>query len=377
MRAALAVAGITLLVLVAIVVPCLLQAGEVNQASGYALLDPIRSGNLTVFPVVASKSYDTAQFLTLDEGIRSGDVVVTEAGQAQGLIRRRPGTRPTHYSVREAAVNQLVLINNSKRPLLLLAGEIVTGGKQDRVIGKDRIVPAESDPVDLSVFCVEPGRWTAAAGKPNFDNSAVGGESVLASPAVRAKAMGAKDQQQVWNEVAKSRQAMTETVQVEAQSPQVQTSVAELGATSSYARVMGNKEVAKQVDSVAEPMQRNYESVIRQLRDRNAVGVVVAVNGEVVWADLFASTQLLQKYWPKLVRSYATEAVITRAKSTEASTRQAQKFLDDLQGRHETADTEPGVYRQSEITGNGFRVFELTSLLPKTGFSVHVAKMSE
>jgi len=33
-------------------------------------------------------------------------------------------------------VNRLVLVNNSKRPLLLLAGEIVTGGKQDRVIGK-------------------------------------------------------------------------------------------------------------------------------------------------------------------------------------------------------------------------------------------------
>jgi hypothetical protein len=105
--------------------------------------------------------------------------------------------------------------------------------------------------------------------------------------------------------------------------------------------------------------------------------VVVAVNGEVVWADLFASTQLLQKYWPKLVRSYATEAVVTRAKGGEVSAREAQKFLDDLRGRHETADTEPGVYRQSEITGDGFKVFELTSLLPKTGFAVHVTKMAE
>ena len=71
-------------------------------------------------------------------------------------------------------VNQLVLVNNSKRPLLLLAGEIVTGGKQDRVIGKDRIVPAESDPVDLSVFCVEPGRWVAANGKDEFSTAGHG-----------------------------------------------------------------------------------------------------------------------------------------------------------------------------------------------------------
>jgi sulfur carrier protein ThiS len=140
---------------------------------------------------------------------------------------------------------------------------------------------------------------------------------------------------------------------------------------------MDNKEVQKQVDAVAEPMQRNYESVIRQLRDKNAVGVVVAVNGEIVWADIFASTQLLQKYWPKLARSYATEAVVTRAKGGEASSKQAQKFLNELEGRHETAETEPGIYRQTEITGDGFKVFELTSLLPRTGFAVHVAKMAD
>jgi hypothetical protein len=365
-----AVAGIAVIAIavVAVVVPSMLQAGEVAPASGYSLLSPIRSGNLTVFPVVASKSYDTAEFLTLDEGLRSGDVVVTEAGQARGLIRHRPGEPAIIHPVRDAEVNRLVLVNNSKRPLLLLAGEIVTGGKQDRVIGKDRIVPGESDPVDLSVFCVEPGRWVAANGKNGFGSAGgvIGG--LVASPVVRSKAMAAKDQQQVWDSVRSSQSAMATTVEV--------TAAPAVNATTSYARVMDNKEVQKQVDAVAEPVQRNYESVIRQLRDKNAVGVVVAVNGEIVWADIFASTHLLQKYWPKLVRSYATEAVVTRAKGGEASLKDAQKFLDDLQGRHETAETEPGIYRQTEITGDGFKVFELTSLLPKTGFAVHVAKMA-
>lgn len=371
MRLVVVVAGIALLIASVMVVPSLLQAGEVTPSSGYSLLSPIRSGNLSVFPVVASKSYETVEFLTLDEGLRSGDVVVTEAGQARGLIRRRP-REGTIHPVRDAQVNQLVLINNSKRPLLLLAGEIVTGGKQDRVIGKDRIVPAESDPIDLSVFCVEPGRWVAANGKSDFGYAAGSTSGLLASPVVRSKAMGAKDQQQVWDSVRSSQRAMAETVEVTGAA-----AAAEVNSTTSYARVMDNKEVQKQVDAVAEPVQRNYESVIRQLRDKNAVGVVVAVNGEIVWADLFASTQLLQKYWPKLVRSYATEAVVTRAKGGEASLKDAQKFLDNLQGRHETADTEPGVYRQTEITGDGFKVFELTSLLPKTGFPVHVAKMTD
>ena len=116
---------------------------------------------------------------------------------------------------------------------------------------------------------------------------------------------------------------------------------------------------------------------VRQLRDQNAVGVVVAVNGEIVWADIFASTNLLEKYWPKLVRSYAAEAVVTRTKDHRANIQQAQEYLNHLDGRHETVDSEPGLYRHTEIVGDGFRAFELTSLLPKTGFDLHVAKMAE
>ncbi len=376
MRPIVVVLGIALLVVAAVVVPCRLQAGEVTSNLGYSLLSPIRSGNLSVFPVVASKSYDTAEFLTLDEGLRSGDVIVTEAGQARGLIRRRRGNAETVRPVRGAEVNNLVLVNNSKRPLLLLAGEIVTGGKQDRVIGKDRIVPPESDPIDLGVFCVEPGRWVAANGKESFAPRSSEAVSVFAAPGVRASAMSAKNQQQVWDNVGRSKQAMA-TVLEGSPSPQSSAAAVEVNSATSYAQVMGNKEVEKKVDSVAEPVLRNYESVIRQLRDKNAVGVVVAVNGEIVWADIFASAQLLQKYWPKLVRSYATEAVVTRAKGGEVSLKEAQKFLEDLEGRHETAETEPGVYREAEITGDGFKVFQLTSLLPRTGFAVHVAKMSE
>src|SRR5262245_51883598 len=107
--------------------------------SDYKLLDPITHGDLTVFPVVSNKTHDTGGFVTLDEGIRSGEVVVTEIGNLHGVMRRRP--LPQNYG--SAQVNQLVLVNNSQRPLILLAGEIVTGGKQDRVVAKDRIVPPE------------------------------------------------------------------------------------------------------------------------------------------------------------------------------------------------------------------------------------------
>jgi len=367
--------------------PRSVRAGQENPASGYKVLEAIRNGSLTVFPVVASKSYATSEFLTLDEGLRSGEVVVTEYGNVRGLVRQRVAPAAQRDS---AEVNRLVLVNNSKRPLLLLAGEIVAGGKQDRVIGMDRIVPSESDPINLNVFCVEPGRWVASSdhfGSSGATYGSVGGRgagtaasakasagTLMAQPSVRAKAMADKDQGQVWAEVRKQQQSMASQVVEASPSP---TSANQIASTSSYAVVMENQDVKERVDEVAKPIEQNYQSLIKQLRDRKAVGVVVAVNGRVIWSDIFASTELLEKYWPKLVRSYASEAVATRVKGGEASLEQAESFLANMQGRRQTIESEPGVFRHTEISGDGFKAFELTSLLPKTGFDVHVAKMAE
>jgi hypothetical protein len=355
------------------------RAGEVTPE--YKVLDPIRHGNLTIFPVVAAKSYPTSEFLTLDEGLRSGDVVVTEAGSVQGLVRRHNRPMPRYDG---AEVNRLVLVNNSKRPLLLLAGEIVSGGKQDRVIGKDRIVPAESDPVDLSVFCVEPGRWVASSDRFGASEAVYGGANssasgsarlpmaIMAQPSVRAKAMADKDQNEVWAAVNKQKNDMS--VELSSTAP---TAVTQMAQTSSYAKVNENSDVKKRVDAIAQPIEQSYQSLIHQLRDRNAVGVVVAVNGRIIWADVFASTDLLAKYWPKLVRSYASEAVVTRTKDVDVTATKAQSFLSDLEGRRQLIESEPGIYRHTEVTGDGFKAFSLTSLLPKTGFEVHIAKMAE
>lgn len=345
--------------------PGIAPAGEIPSASHFKVLAPIGHGNLTIFPVVATTSHDTQDFLTLDEGLRSGDVIVSESGNVAPLVRPRHGFRPPRNNPGDGAeVNRLVLVNNSKHPLILLAGEIVTGGKQDRVIGKDRLVPAESDPIDLSVFCVEPGRWTAT--KTNFGSFDA---APMAGPAVRARAMADKNQEMVWSEVRKAQGSMAAQVSAPM--------AAAIGGTSSYARVMQNDEVKKKVDAVAEPMQHDYQSVIKQLRDRNAVGVVVAVNGQIIWADIFANTSLLEKYWPKLVRSYAAEAIANQVKSHEADLKSAQQFIDNLESRREIVESEPGLYRHTEITGDGFKAFELTSLLPRTGFDLHLAKMAE
>jgi|SRR5579859_84062 len=349
-------------------------------ANDYKILAPITHGDLTIFPVVSDKVHDTSNFITLDEGIRSGDVVVTEVGNLHSTMRRRPPYQVRPYS--GAEVNRLVLVNNSKHPLILLAGEVVTGGKQDRVVGKDRIVPAESDPVDLSVFCVEHGRWTETSAK--FDTHA----SVMLQPSVRKQAMAEQDQQKVWDEVGKSRTAMAS--KAAAAAPPVSggsgggvgggaysVQMNELSSTTSYAKARELGVVKQQVDSIVEPMQKSYESVIKQLRNQNAVGVVVAVKGHIVWADMFASSALLDKYWPKLLDSYATEAMTASGASAEVSIKEAQAFLENWQARHEVVDSEPGLYRQRELVGYKFKAFQLTSLLAKAPFDLHLSKMAD
>jgi hypothetical protein len=347
----------------AVVGPCL-RAGETGGSGAFQVLAPVRHGNLTIFPVISPRMHDTSQFLTLDEGLRSGEVTITESGAVGPLLRPRH-PHPNWQAPRSgggAEVNRLVLMNNSRRPLLLLAGEIVTGGKQDRIIGKDRLVPPGSDPIDLSVFCVEPGRWVATS-------ETFGAPRAIVQPSVRAKAMGAKNQQQVWDQVGKSRTLIAGTM-----APLPARQLAQL---DSYYAVVANLEVQKKIDSVAVPVEHDYQSVIGRLREKNAVGVIVAVNGQLIWADVFASTGLLEKYWPKLVRSYAAESMGQPAETASVDLKAAQAFLDHIQGGREVVENEPGLYRHTEISGEGFKVFELTSLLPGTGFDLHLAKMAE
>jgi hypothetical protein len=357
------------------------QGTQVNAAGGpaeagngpYRVLAPIESGNLLLFPVVrgSGRSPGETPFITLDEGIKSGEVEVTEAGRVRGLVRPRHGTPNLlgypENSYRGDQVNTLVLVNNSKKPLLLLAGEIVTGGKQDRVIAKDRIVPAGDNPIDLSVFCIEPGRWTessstfGAAAKANS-------HSFMVQPAVRQRAMVEKDQQQVWDSVHGA-------------ISQMQMAAAPfMGAggivnTTSYAKVMQSSAVSDKVDAAAAPLMQAREQVLAKLREEHAVGVVVAVHGEIVWADLFADTDLLSRYWTKLVRSYAAESLTDNDRHSAPSVADAQHFLDAPSGGTETSEGNVGIYRYRELKSGSTETFVLESFLPGTNYDVHISKM--
>jgi hypothetical protein len=364
--------------------------GQKAELGEYRVLEPLRSGSLTLFPVVRSGESSGAKwdYITLDEGLRSGEVIVTEYGKlSSGMVRPRHGEVRPIERYQGDRVNTLVLVNNSDHPLLLLAGEIVSGGKQDRVIGKDRIVPAHSDPIDLSVFCIEHGRWVESSDK----FGAVGGKanSFMVQPSVRSKAMVKNDQQQVWASVSRSVAVAAETVTVEA-APSANTTIPGPGGvpvvtdggasglnTTSYAKAMSDHRVQKQVDKVAEPLSDSHTQVLQKLRAEHAVGVVVAVNGELIWADIFATPEMLAAYWNKLVRSYAAESYDKNAVGRVPSVGEAQQFIDRPAQGSETTEGETGIYRYREIRGDDQSTFYLQVLMEGHDFYAHISRAAE
>jgi hypothetical protein len=327
--------------------------------SDWRLLEPITYENLTMFPVVSSSGYDTSAFLTLEEGLSRGEVTVREQG-AETLIRNRGDGRSIPPGYSGPSVNQLVLINHSKRPLLLLAGELVSGGKQDRIIAKDRIVAPFGDPLPLDVFCVEHGRWSTGS---SFNEA-----RTIVHPSVRENAAINGKQTDVWAAVTagsnvSSRMAspsaaprvssadISETVTVEAQ-------------TQSYKKIYESRRVGTSVDAVVAEMQRRFRRETSGLKGERVVGVVVAYGGEVAWSDIFASSELFDAYWNKLLRSYAVEAVARPSLREKASVDDAREFLRRLDG-HEETESEPGVYRWRETSEGGLSQIELDALQPK------------
>jgi len=324
----------------------------------WRLLDAVTYESISVFPVVSPYNQDTSLFLTLEEGLATGEVLVREQG-SEGLARSRDG-RPIYIpQPTGASVNQLVLINRSKRPLLLLAGELVSGGKQDRVIGKDRIVPVGAPPLPLEVFCVEHGRWTGS--------SQFAAANTIVHPSVRESAAVDQAQTKVWESVRNGTNAKAGPSAPRAQisSDNLQAAIAGNGRTEAYEKIYDSRAVGVSIDDFANEVQRRFTQATSGLKNERVVGVVVAYGGDVAWSDIFASSDLFDHYWRKLLRSYAVEALTRPSYRQTASRENANEFLRRLNGR-ETQETEPGVYRWREIKEGQLAQIELDALQPKS-----------
>lgn len=330
------------------------QVGEsyLPAAQAWQVHEPIVHANLALFPVTAARTYSTANYLTLDEGLAAGSVKITELG---GIVRPRPGQPPV---APRAEVTRLALVNESDKALILLAGEVVTGGKQDRVIAKDRVIPPNGEPLPLDVFCIEPGRWSGVS-------LAFESKSLMANPKLREQAQVARSQDAVWEANRETLSGVVGGVVGGVARP-----------SDSYAVIAEAAPLRRKIADVSASLQQEYERALRErLREKNVIGVVVAVNGEVIWADLFAEPALFEKYWPKLLRSYVVEALaVERREQPQATRAAAEDFLAEQEGR-QIIEVEPGEYRLVQVDHPRYGLFALTSLWEKTEPLLHFNKL--
>lgn len=310
-------------------------------AGAWRLGTSISHANLTIFPVISEEAVSTEEFITLDAGLRSGKVKVKELGGESSPSEQNAANVQGRINAQQrrgdnAEVNRLAIVNNSGKTLILIAGEIVIGGKQDRIVAHDCMVASTNTPVPIDVFCVEHGRWSPRA--RTSEGVAAGfasAETVMASPKERKAAQAQKDQSAVWNEVA-------EKVSVNS----VSTSTGTLNS------VYGNKQVNTRL--------KTYESALRlKLSSKKLVGAVAAINGKIVSADVFANNSLFQAYWPKLLKSYSLEAISApKVKYTQAGSDDAESFLTRVEGEKSQSDLK-GIYSVKENQSDSDASFEL------------------
>jgi hypothetical protein len=356
------------LVLPAATTPAGAKGNRRGGVGDWQVLAPVSYKNLTIFPVRGADLPGSDAYITLDEGTKSGSVVITEkgGGQAAGIVRPRP--QAANRAVRQqtvgygggATVNELALVNRSGKKLLLLAGEVIVGGKQDRIVQEDRVVPAVSVPVALNVFCVEHGRWSArtashggAAGHGSPEAPApvkFSSLGAVAHPKLRGVAQDKKAQGEVWKEVSDNNVKLGTS-----------------NSTDTYQEVYSSKRVGAQMEDYLRVLER-------EVLQPGVVGVVVARNGKPVWADVFASRRLFAAYWPKLLKSYVVDALGDNKSEKSPAVEEASRYLREREGTV-SATTQAGVYQLVKTEQASYAVFELRDISLVTPLRLHFNKM--
>lgn len=251
-------------------------------------LSPIHSRNLVVVPVRVRASGSLPDVLALEEAITNGALAILETG----------------------SVNNLFVENRSDRWVFLLGGEILKGGKQNRVLQHDLLLSPWSGRVNVGAFCVEQGRWSAESPGATFK-----AEKRLLSLNARQKAREEKDQSAVWGAVSET------NTRVSASAPTM---------------AMDEAYKAPKVVENKEGYLRDLHAGVKRIDPRRgpATGFVAFVNGRILAADLFGDFRLFEKYRDKLMESYTLEAIaregeyrpLTREWRNEEG--QAREFLD-------------------------------------------------
>jgi len=214
-----------------------------------------RVGPLTVFPIVLSRSGESlGRVMTMQQGLDRGVLAIEELRSARVASARFTNKSPD-------------------TKIFLMAGELITGGKQNRTLRSDALLAPKSSAV-LELYCVEKGRWRGGG--------AFGGTSAVVPQTLREKATAQAGQDAIWSEVRRANQRLG-----------VSTTTEDLHAA--LAKPSNARRLAK------------WRGLIHPHLPRGCVGVVVAHGGRIVGADLFASGELFGAIRDKVLDSYLSQ----------------------------------------------------------------------
>ena len=282
--------------LLVLLLPVLLYAQEYSyktldfELQDDAKLKSFTYKNLRIYPIKAkttlkeqTKNY--ARYTSLKEALDKKKISITEKeGRGEG-----------------AEVNTLYAQNTSNDTLFLMAGEVIQGGKQDRVIGQDVVIPPKSAKVKLPVYCVEQGRWSEKNSGKQFN-----GYFAVSGMSVRKAVEVSKNQSDVWEKVSDANKKN-----------KVATS------TGAYTALSSANDYLK--------IENEYFNTLqpRLAAEKDVVGLIVASGDKVLGCEIFATEQLFRKSADNLLRSYIHEAV-TNGRPVNISATTVKKYMDDL-----------------------------------------------
>ena len=112
----------------------------------------------------------------------------------------------------------------------------------------------------------------------------------------------------------------------------------------------------------------------KEVLQPGVVGVVIARNGQLIWADIFAGQKLFADYWPKLLKSYVIDALGDNTSEKRPTIAEATRYLEGRDGTVSTT-TQAGVYQLVKTESSSYAVFDLRDISLADTLSVHFNKM--
>ena len=221
-------------------------------------------------------------------------------------------------------VNQLAVENLSQdTDIYVQSGDIVQGGKQDRVLAVDLILSPKSGRVAVASYCVEHGRWGArgiASGLvQQFPTECFGiSSNSLSSLGLKRAVKVAEAQDEVWANVATQQTQLRDNLSAEVCSPVSRSSL----------------QLTLKGEAVETATKEYTEALAKVIDGRDDVlGFAAAVNGKITSADVYGSNALFQKLWHKLLTASAVEAIAEQKEGKKADpvgTEKVTVFLADM-----------------------------------------------